>query len=461
MAASQPAEASKLSWMHFQPDDYDALLAAKVEKVREEFAAHLTEATPIEVNASAPRNFRERARFCVARFPPDDALRFALFEGGAPSVAVDEFPIASLHINTLMPLLIAELNASAALGGTQIAAVHFLGTSTGDMLVSLIYEGAPMPIGWDDAATALRDRLNAACCRGDGADEAMDAATMDAATRMRQISILGRCKGTCTCIGSNHVEEVIPLADGRRLTYRQVEGSFSNPSARMCAATLNFLSACATAAADDVATHDATPPATPPTLPNLLELYCGNGNHTVALGKFFRRVLAVEIDKKLCEAAELNLAANGVANTSVLCASSGKFCDRLLRKIRRARAAPAATTAAEAPALAPPAAAPEAAKPAAAAESAEDLWMREAVCRQDVILVDPPRCGLDAVTRSLVAMYEHVFYISCNPTALLADLQAIGSEYAVERLAVFDHFAYSHHLEVGVHLRRRRVAPVT
>ena len=37
------------------------------------------------------------------------------------------------------------------------------------------------------------------------------------------------------------------------------------------------------------------------------------------------------------------------------------------------------------------------------------------------------------------------------------DLQALGKAYRVERLAIFDHFAYSPHLEVGVHLRRRAV----
>ena len=38
-------------------------------------------------------------------------------------------------------------------------------------------------------------------------------------------------KGACEVLGRDYVEEVIPLADGRQLTYHQVEGSFSNPSA--------------------------------------------------------------------------------------------------------------------------------------------------------------------------------------------------------------------------------------
>jgi hypothetical protein len=39
----------------------------------------------------------------------------------------------------------------------------------------------------------------------------------------------------------------------------------------------------------------------------LLELYCGNGNHTVAMAGAFDRVLGVEINPKLVEAANVNL----------------------------------------------------------------------------------------------------------------------------------------------------------
>ena len=96
-----------LSWLDFKPDEYESLLAAKVVSTRREFAAFLTDHTPIEINASKPSNFRDRARFAVARFPPSRSLRYALFEGGTPSVAVDEFPIASIQINDLMPELLA------------------------------------------------------------------------------------------------------------------------------------------------------------------------------------------------------------------------------------------------------------------------------------------------------------------------------------------------------------------
>lgn len=443
-----------VSWLRFTPDDYDAQLAAKVQLTRRDFAPFVTDSTHFEVNPSEPTHFRSRARFAIARFPPPDGpMRFALFEGGKPSVAVDSFPIASLHINALMPRLLAAINGCEALGGGgQLAAVHFLGSSTGDMLISLIYAGAPLPAGWHAAADALRIDLSSAH-GGDG---------RPAAATARAVSIVGRCKGTIAVLGRDYVEEVIGLADGRRLTYKQVEGSFSNPSAAMAGRTLDFLSACAADAATDVAARAAADGGgtRDVTRPNLLELYCGNGNHTVALARHFALVLAVEIDRKLCDAAEHNLAANSVSNASVLCVSSGRFCGRLLRHVRKGRAAAASAAAASAAAdvehvSVAAQAADGGGAAAGAAESAEAQWMREAQRRTDVVLVDPPRCGLDDETRGLVQLYDHILYISCNPSALLADLHVLSDAYTVERMAIFDHFAYSHHLEVGVHLRRR------
>ena len=207
-----------------------------------------------------------------------------------------DFPIASSAINDLMPRLLAELNARAPLAA-GIAAVHFLSTQAGDMLVSLIY-AEPLHARWRDEALKMQRALKLA-------------------------AVVGRAKGTCVKLPRDWVVESYALADGRRLRYQQLEGAFSNPSAAMAEHTLSWL--CAAAADIVAAAAGSREP------PSLLELYCGNGNHTVALAPLFKRLLAVEIDARLCAAAVGNLKENGVddRNVRVLCAPSARFCGEL------------------------------------------------------------------------------------------------------------------------------------
>jgi tRNA/tmRNA/rRNA uracil-C5-methylase (TrmA/RlmC/RlmD family) len=94
-----------------------------------------------------------------------------------------------------------------------------------------------------------------------------------------------------------------------------------------------------------------------------------------------------------------------------------------------------------------------------------------------VVLVDPPRVGLDRHTRKLVSQYEHILYISCGPHSLLRDLEGEGEEeqqrsadktfrslagfglaetHDVVDMCVLDHFPGTMHIEAAVHLRRRR-----
>lgn len=47
------------------------------------------------------------------------------------------------------------------------------------------------------------------------------------------------------------------------------------------------------------------------------------------------------------------------------------------------------------------------------------------VFRFGSVLVDPPRCGLDKLTLSLVAGYAHILYISCSPESLMRDLKVV------------------------------------
>ena len=78
------------------------------------------------------------------------------------------------------------------------------------------------------------------------------------------------------------------------------------------------------------------------------------------------------------------------------------------------------------------------------------------VCdRLATLLVDPPRAGLDEASTSLAARFARVLYISCNPTTLARDVSALTATHDVVRLAAFDQFPYTPHLEAGVLLERR------
>lgn len=111
----------------------------------------------------------------------------------------------------------------------------------------------------------------------------------------------------------------------------------------------------------------------------------------VVVSGYARAVVSVEINKSLCAAARDNLAANEVHNAWVVAADSQVFASRVLRNMCWTL--------------------PE-------AEGGHTVHFQ-------AVLVDPPRCGLDDVTCSLVALYDAIVYISCNPVALLRDLQKV------------------------------------
>ena len=67
----------------------------------------------------------------------------------------------------------------------------------------------------------------------------------------------------------------------------------------------------------------------------------------------------------------------------------------------------------------------------------------------------PPAQGLDETCRTFAASFDRVVYISCNPETLARDLNVLSHTHDVGRLAAFDQFPYTPHLECGVVLVRR------
>jgi tRNA (uracil-5-)-methyltransferase len=190
---------------------------------------------------------------------------------------------------------------------------------------------------------------------------------------------------------------------GKKLIYKQVENSFTQPNAGVAIKMLEW--------AIDVTQNS---------IGDLLELYCGNGNFSIALAPNFRKVLATELAKPSVEAAQYNIAANSIDNLQIVRMSAEDFSDAIAGKREYTRL--------------------------------KGIDLKGYDC--STIFVDPPRAGIDSNTLSLVQSYQRILYISCNPNTLVDNLKTLLQTHQIKRIALFDQFPYTDHMECGVFLER-------
>lgn len=218
------------------------------------------------------------------------------------------------------------------------------------------------------------------------------------------VSIVGRSRKQKRVIGRDYIVDQVEVA-GRDYHYRQYEQSFVQPNAPVNAQMLAW-------AVEQSQNSEG----------DLLELYCGNGNFTLPLSRCFGRILATELSKSGTRAALENMDANGVENVSVVRLSAEEVSQAMagVRPFRRLAGLP--------------------------------VPLQEHDLR--TVFVDPPRAGLDALTLDCVRGFEQILYISCSPTTLRVNLDALSSTHRIVSMAFFDQFPYTAHLESGVLLRR-------
>ena len=78
----------------------------------------------------------------------------------------------------------------------------------------------------------------------------------------------------------------------------------------------------------------------------------------------------------------------------------------------------------------------------------------------DVLVVDPPRKGLDETARDAILkmLPPRVVYVSCDPATLARDIAELcGAGYALERAQAFDLFPRTNHVETVVLLSKLKV----
>ena len=137
---------------------------------------------------------------------------------------------------------------------------------------------------------------------------------------------------------------------------------------------------------------------------NVIDLYCGAGTITLALAAHAKNVIGVEIVPEAIENAKTNAKINGIENTEFICADAGQAA----------------------------------------------LMLAQRGTKPDVIVVDPPRKGLNeqAIEAILQMNPEKIVYISCDPATLARDCKLLCNDnYKIEKVMAVDLFPRTYHVE--------------
>ena len=75
----------------------------------------------------------------------------------------------------------------------------------------------------------------------------------------------------------------------------------------------------------------------------------------------------------------------------------------------------------------------------------------------DVLVVDPPRSGLDDAMLDCIlrSKIKNIVYVSCNPATLGKNLAVLGYRYNVEKIQPIDMFPHTPYVEAVVSLKRK------
>ena len=143
----------------------------------------------------------------------------------------------------------------------------------------------------------------------------------------------------------------------------------------------------------------------------VLDLYCGVGTITLAMAKAAGRVIGVEVVEQAVEDAKENAKRNGCDNAEFFCGDAGKAA----------------------------------------------LSLEEQGIHPDVVVVDPPRKGLNADTiEALTRMApKRIVYVSCDPATLARDVALLKERgYRLKNAQAADLFPRCSHVESIVTMLR-------
>lgn len=361
---------------------YKSHVKNKIKTINQALTENIELPVP-EIFYSTPKNFRMRAEFNI--FRDGNKIRYYMVEkdnGIKKRVFIERFAAGSILINTFMPL-IAEYVSNNNVLSDKIFDIDFLTTLSGESLITLTYH-KKLDATWEQEAKKLLEFLR---------------------SHNSKVNLIGRSYKQKILLERDYVWEELNV-NGQIYKYQQVDNSFTQPNAMISAQMLAFVQNNTKNIGGD-----------------LLELYCGNGNFSIALSQNFNKVLATEISKSSVNSAQLNIEANNIKNLKILRMSAEEFTAALNeeREFRRLKQA--------------------------------NVDLKNYDCQ--TILVDPPRAGLDEKTCNMIANYKNIIYVSCNPQTLKSNLEKLIKTHNVVKLAFFDQFPYTPHIETIVLLSKK------
>ena len=139
----------------------------------------------------------------------------------------------------------------------------------------------------------------------------------------------------------------------------------------------------------------------------VLDLYCGTGTIGIYISDYCDRIIGVDYNKSNIKDAKKNKELNNCNNIEFMCNKVEMIIDKF-KNI-------------------------------------------------DLVIVDPPRGGLDAHTRDVIKRIASrtIIYVSCDPITLMRDLQDLKDKYKVNYIKPFNMFPRTYHCESIVVLERK------
>jgi len=275
---------------------YEEQLEYKFNREKNRFRELLPKNIKIDIIKSEESNFRNRAEFRIWKtFLNDEknenpTLSYAMNDFDKNTLEIESCSIVSQNISTLMPKLLASIQKNKTLL-TKLFSCEFLSSTTGDMLVTLIYH-RKLDEDWINEAKKLESELN--------------------------ISIIGRSRKQKVILSKDHIEDTFNV-NSENFRFHYFEGGFTQPNAKVNAQMIQWV-------LNNIRTGG-----------DLCELYCGGGNFTIPLSTQFNKVLATEISKTSIKSAKINCELNNVSNIEFIRMSSEEFVEALneVREFRR------------------------------------------------------------------------------------------------------------------------------